>query len=110
VGDLDFYHGYPAVGYRVVNNDDLVTHVPLETQILPVPGANLLGLKHFTYMHVGTLEYLDRHGTLNEGMSDWEAKKDFILTGLLRSGGEPWPRAIEDHRIENYIAALKTNL
>lgn len=108
VGDVDFYSGYSAVGYRVVNNDDIVPHVPLETLLLG--GAGLFGLRHFTYKHVGTLEYLDRHGTLGEGMSGWEAKKDFILNGLVRNGGEPWPRAVEDHRIANYIRAIASNL
>jgi hypothetical protein len=107
VGDLDFYTGYRPVNYRVVNNDDLVPHVPLETMILAV---RPFGLRQFTYKHVGTLEYLDRHGKLGEGMSDWDAKKEFILTGLARTGGTPWPRTTEDHHIASYVQALATNV
>ncbi len=107
VGDLDFYAGYRPVNYRVVNNDDLVAHIPLETMILAV---RPFGLRQFTYKHVGTLEYLDRHGKLGEGMSGWDAKKEFILSGLVRAGGTPGPRAVEDHRIANYVAAIASNL
>jgi triacylglycerol lipase len=107
VGDLDFFHGYQALTYRVVNNDDIVTHVPTESMILPVKP---FGLKMLTYKHVGTLKYLDRHGRLGEGTSDWDVKKELMMTALLRAGGTPWPRATEDHRISNYLAALATNL
>ena len=107
VGNPDFYSNYQPINYRFVHNDDIVPHVPLELLLI---GSVLGGLKQFTYKHVGTLEYLDRHGHLGEGMSDWNAKKAFILTGLMRNGGEPWPQAVEDHAIANYIAAIATNL
>lgn len=107
VGNLDFYHDYEPVNYRFVNNDDVVPHVPLETLIVGVPAS---GIFHFVYKHVGTLEYLDRHGHLSQGMSDWVAKKDFILHALLRNGGSPWPQAVEDHHIANYVSAIGTNL
>jgi hypothetical protein len=107
VGNLAFYEGYAAVNYRFVNNNDLVTHVPLETLLLGVPGVGMLP---FVYKHVGTLKYLDRHGRLGEGMSDWEAKKEFVLDLLFRFGRPPGQNAAEDHRIENYIAAIAMNL
>ncbi len=107
VGDLDFYDGYHPVTYRFVNNDDIVPHVPMETLLLAV---RPIGFRQFTYKHVGTPRYLDRHGKLGEGASDWDSKKDLVFNGLLRNRGEPGPRATEDHRIANYIKAIATNL
>jgi len=75
-----------------------------------VLGVRHRGLVLFRYKHVGTLEYLDRHGHLGEGMSDWSAKKEFILNALMRSGGTIEPDALADHHIDNYIKAIGTNL
>lgn len=101
VGNLEFYDGYTPATYRFVNNNDIVTHVPLELQ--------LLSLDFYTYKHVGTLKYLDRHGRLGDGMSGWETKKQFLLELLVRRGGVPL-QSVEDHRIANYVAAIATNL
>ena len=54
VGNPDFYQAYSVPHYRFVNNCDIVPHVPLE--------GMLIGVRPYTYMHVGTLEYLDRNG------------------------------------------------
>jgi triacylglycerol lipase len=110
VGDLDFYDAYQAGNYRayrVVNNDDIVPHVPLEHLVV---GGGALGLRHFAYKHVGELKYLGADGLLGESPSGWGAKKDYVLDALLRRGGTPWPQAVEDHLIANYISALASNL
>ena len=107
VGDLDFYDGYRPMTYRFVNNDDIVPHVPMETLLLAV---RPIGFRQFSYKHVGTPRYLDRHGQLGEGASDWDSKKDLVFNALIRNRGEPGPRAAEDHRIKNYIAAIASNL
>ncbi len=115
VGNIDFYHDYKPVNYRFVNNNDIVPHVPLEGLLVPNrdPAALLRhpleAFLHFTYKHVGTLKYFDRHGRLGEGMSDWEAKKDAVL-GSLEAFGQPTPDAIADHAIARYIEAIEKNL
>jgi triacylglycerol lipase len=107
VGDVAFYEGYRPVNSRFVNNNDLVPHVPLETLLVGVPGSGIL---HFVYKHVGTLKYLNRHGQLGEGMSDWDAKKEFLLGALARTGGRAEPAALADHHITSYVKAIATNL
>ncbi|HKB37244.1 MAG TPA: lipase family protein [Gemmataceae bacterium] len=107
VGNLDFYEAYQPINYRFVNNNDVVPHVPLEFMVL---GVRHRGLVLFRYKHVGTLKYLDRHGHLGEGMSDWDMKKEFTLNALMRSGGTIEPDALADHRIDNYVRAIATNL
>jgi hypothetical protein len=101
VGNIGFYLGYTPTTFRFISDDDVVTHVPLEDLFV--------GLDYFGYKHVGTVEYLDRHGHLGGGMSDWETKKQFLLDLLPRRGAVP-QQAIEDHRIDNYISAINTNL
>lgn len=100
VGNSDFYSGYSVPHYRFVNNCDVVPHVPSE--------EFLLGFRIYNYRHGGTLEYLDRNGHLGGGMSNWEEKKDYILDTLRLKGG-PWPEALSDHFIANYITAISTN-
>jgi len=107
VGDLDFYAAYLALNYRFVNNNDIVPHLPLETMVLGVPGH---GIRFFRYKHVGTLEYLNRFGTLGEGTNDWNAKKMLVLDSLERAKGIPTPDAVKDHFIGNYIDAIAKNL
>ena len=58
------------------------------------------------YKHVGTLKYLDRNGQLGEGMSDWDQKKEFLANALIRGQGTFEPAAIDDHHIQNYVAAV----
>jgi len=102
VGNPDFYSVYSLSNYRFVNNNDIVPHVPLP--ITP------LGLRLYYYKHVGTLEYLNRQGQLGEGMSSWDVKKDFMMTSLLKAGGQPELDMLKDHSIANYVAAIQKNL
>lgn len=100
VGNTDFYQEYSVPHYRFVNNCDVVPHVPSEEL--------LIGFRSYTYKHVGTLEYLDRNGHLGGGMSNWEEKKEYILDTLRLNNG-PWPGAVADHFIANYITAIAAN-
>lgn len=111
LGNPEFYSGYRTVNYRFVNNNDIVPHVPLERILVPVtsPGPVGIHLRYYEYKHVGTLEYLDRFGHLGQGMSDWGAKKEFVMATLAETG-QPQAAALNDHRIDNYIEAIKTNL
>ena len=58
---------------------------------------------------MGTLKYLNRHGKLGEGTSDWETRTRLVLDNLNRAGG-PWPRALGDHASARYLDALAKNL
>ena len=117
VGNLAFYQGYRPLTYRFVNNNDLVPHVPLEFLIASITLVNLdelgppaQGLLHFVYKHVGTLKYMDRHGKLGEGMSNWDQKKEFMMKSLMEAGGRFEPEAVADHHIWNYVKAVGSNL
>jgi hypothetical protein len=88
-----------------VNNEDIVPHVPLE--------LTMVGLRLFTYKHIGTLEYFDRNGQLGGGTSDWEKKKELMLDALADFEHPTlveWPDPVRDHFIENYIDAIAKNL
>lgn len=101
VGNLDFYLNYQPLTYRVVNNNDIVPHVPPE--IVPV------GFNVYIYKHVGTLRYFDRHKMLDEGTSDWAIKKKIIFDLLLRNG-QPTTAMFEDHHLSAYLEAIKMNV
>jgi predicted lipase len=60
VGNVDFYYSYAVPTYRIVYNNDIIAHVPPETVCVG-------GYNYFTYKHVGTLRYFDRHKQLGEG-------------------------------------------
>lgn len=107
VGDPVFAASYPAPNYRFVNYNDLVPHVPSEQFLLGVPGQ---GIRLVHYQHVGTLEYLGRDGLLTDNPNLVEERKEFLLHSLTAAGGSVEPEAINDHRIANYIAAIKKNL
>jgi pimeloyl-ACP methyl ester carboxylesterase len=107
VGDIDFYVGYWPVLFRFVNNNDVVPHVPLETQL---GGSLFSGFSVVRYKHVGTLKYFDRHGMLGDGASDWIAKKALVLDTLTRLGESMELYAITDHAIDQYVAAVRANL
>lgn len=98
VGDMEFYYNYGVRTYRMVNNNDIIAHVPAVT----VP----LGFQYATYKHVGTLKYFDRHHQLGEGVSSWEVKKQMIHERLLKLGQPPttW---FHDHNIDSYRETLQ---
>jgi triacylglycerol lipase len=102
VGNPGFFAAYQPITYRLVNNNDVITHVPAE--VVPVWGYH-----HCAYKHVGTLKYFDRHGLLGEGTSDWTLKKQLVREQLVRLGQPPtdW---FQDHHVSSYLTAIETNL
>lgn len=120
VGNEDVFHGFKPVYYRCVNNDDIVPHVPLKDEVLFVrdssignvlhnPALFLPTLKHFRYVHVGSLKYFDRNMNLGEGTAVQETKEAQMLDAL-KQVGQPPQRAMTDHFIDNYLATLAHNL
>jgi predicted lipase len=95
VGNMDFYFSYSVPTYRVVHNNDIMAHVPPETVCVG-------GFNYYTYKHVGSLRYYDRHKQLGEGTSNWAIKKSLIQQRLLQVGQPPaaW---FDDHHINNYV-------
>jgi triacylglycerol lipase len=102
VGNLGFFETYHAITYRLVNNNDIIPHVPVE--VLPVKGYH-----YYLYKHVGTLKYLDRHGLMGEGTADWREKKRLVTEQLARLG-QPPTHWFQDHLLSSYLTALETNL
>jgi hypothetical protein len=78
-----------------------VPHVPLE--------VGSLGLQVLFYKHIGTLQYVDRHGNLNDGMSDWQEKKEFMVNEVATVAGQ-WDACFADHAIAKYMAAIGQNV
>jgi triacylglycerol lipase len=102
VGNPGFYESYQSITYRLVHNNDIVPHVPAE--VVPVRGYH-----YYSYKHVGTLKYFDRHGLLGEGTADWQTKKGLVREQLLRLGQVPthW---FQDHHLGSYVSAIENNL
>ena len=102
IGNLEFFAAYKVLTYRLVNNNDIIPHVPAE--LVPVKGFN-----YYPYMHVGTLKYFDRHKQFEEGTSNWTSKTKLIHEQLLRVG-QPPTEWLWDHHMDSYIAAIEANL
>jgi triacylglycerol lipase len=102
VGNFAFSEAFQTITYRLVNHHDIISHVPAE--VVPVSGYH-----YYTYKHVGTLKYFDRHGLLGEGTSDWTLKKQLMRDQLLRLG-QPPTQWFQDHLLSSYLTALETNL
>jgi triacylglycerol lipase len=102
VGNPAFAAAYQPITYRLVNNNDVIAHVPAE--VVPVWGYH-----YYAYKHVGTLKYFDRHGLLGEGTADWTLKKQLVREQLLRLG-QPPTQWFQDHHLSSYLTAIETNL
>jgi hypothetical protein len=102
VGNLDFFYSYAVSTYRLVNNNDIITHVPAE--VFPVGGYH-----YCTYKHVGTVIYFDRHGQMGEGTTNWGRKKELVHERLLRLG-QPPTQWFQDHHLSSYLEVLEKNL
>ncbi len=101
VGDRVFAAGFHINTYRFVNNDDLVTKVPL-------PGP---------YRHVGTTKYIDHEGVLHHNPGLWERAKDGLREalrstfdrGLLRLKRELPENSLTDHAPIYYATHIWNN-
>jgi triacylglycerol lipase len=102
VGNVDFFNNYKVLTYRLVNNNDVIPHIPGE--IISVKGYNF-----YQYKHVGSLKYFDRHKQYEEGTTDWGVKKRLIYEHLLRVS-QPPTEWLWDHHLDAYISAIEANL
>lgn len=98
VGDRDFSEQMASVKhYRYVNCCDLVTRIPPES----------LG-----YLHAGVLHYIDRHGGINNSISENVIVEDRLKAAAayvvdysyLR--GTVWVRELADHSPINYLSGV----
>lgn len=107
VGDYRFFTDYGASLYRFVNDRDVVPHLPLEQQLV---GTLTEGFSVVRYKHVGGLKHLDRFHKLRDEASEWAAAKDAMLEALIGMTESVELDAVEDHGIDNYVAAIAANL
>jgi triacylglycerol lipase len=115
VGDRAFANCFRVNSYRFVNNDDVVTKVPLLSYHRDGIFAELLSFG--LYRHVGNLKYIDSEGNILDAPSLWMRLKDnfrkvvknaFNL-GLLRIRGELPRNSLTDHAPIYYALSIWNN-
>lgn len=104
VGDIEFKADFFINTYRFVNNNDLVSRLPLA----PI------------YYHVGELRYIDSNGLIHDNSSRWERWADeiqgqfrnlFNSFGQLRDGfSQIIPDQIRDHDPRLYAIHIWNNI
>jgi triacylglycerol lipase len=103
-GDRQFQQAYNLANYRLVNDNDLVPHLPFR----------------WCYKHVGQLKLLDELGNLIEERKIWRTKRKALrrrAKGVQRAhrgvgmGGGHQERVdfdwLSDHYLHNYLAAIE---
>lgn len=100
VGNEEFAQGFnlkfKEKAYRIVNNNDIVTRVPMR----------IMG-----YSHVGTHFYFDSEGNLHEDPKlSWWFKFTDSIKGNIEDFGKSGPDNINDHNMLEYLGLLKNQL
>lgn len=90
-GNQQFVNKLTVTHYRVQNNCDDVTKVPLK----------LMG-----FAHHGTHMYMNYHGVFKQ-LTVWQQIKDMIRSRLKAMSKKQHFIGVSDHKIENYIAKLQ---
>ena len=89
--------------FRFVNNNDIVTRIPL-----PIPT-----LAHLTerYCHIGQMKYFDETGKFRPEITGygWTVFKDHV-SGRLKDIGELGTDDLKDHFMNGYISCCKAML
>ena len=88
-----FNAGCASTTFRFVNNNEIVTRLPLAIR----------------YRHVGTVRYIDENGTLQLNFPWWRTLID-MCKGAINDLGELGIDGIKDHDMDCYLACLKKNL
>jgi triacylglycerol lipase len=98
VGNRDFADNFDTAlkprSYRFVNNNDVVTRVPL---------------RKMGYRHVGTYAYFDADGAIDNKLSRWKKFLDRV-EGRIEDLGKLGTDGVKDHSMKRYVACLETNI
>lgn len=96
-GDRDFERtfnqDFKSRCFRFVNNNDLVTRVPLRTM---------------GFSHVGSFLYFDAAGELHDDLGWWYRFLDGVK-GRVEDLGRLGPDVLKDHSMDNYVTNLGKN-